>query len=337
MSQIPARSDWKFGTLYNDILQDKTQLIQNHIINILNRATQMFKYSNLPDTIKKKDLEIQLLVNGFTVWKKVDSKWYTFYAGLGGEPNPYYLPTKAIIANPALRYNASLEIDENCVVMLNDNFYQGIMPTISKYAHLLTEAEITLRYAILNARIPMLFSADNDTAYESATALIKKVVDGQDYGIVVQTALKSAFEGISSFDFCKETHIKDVIEAVQYIKGSEYNEIGLNAAFNMKREAINEAEATLNEDILYPLCDTMLECRRDGLERVNFFRRQDGEPEITVDFNSVWQQNREHEKLQIEKAEAEIEEIEANAEEEKEEMEDKENETDRDSDEPTED
>lgn len=310
MNQIPSRDDWKFGNLYGKILQSKEELIQNHIINILNRATQMFEYGNLPDTIKKKDLEIQLLVNGFTVWKKVNGKWYTFYAGLGGEPNPYYLPTKAIIANPALKYNATLEIDENCVVMLNDNFYQGIMPTISKYAHLLTEAEITLRYAIINARIPMLLTADNDSAYASATKLVDKIVSGEDYGIVVQTPTKSAFEGISSFDFCKETYIKDIIEAVQYIKGSEYNEIGLNAAFNMKREAINEAEANLNEDILHPLCDTMLECRREGLKLVNEKRRADGEPEITVKFSSVWAQNRRNEQLQIEEKVAEIEQIE---------------------------
>lgn len=308
MATVPSRSDWHFNVFYQDIMKDKERLITNHIINILNRATQMFKYNGLPKTIKKKDLEIQLLVNGFTVWKKVNGEWYTFFAGLGGEPNPYYLPTKAIIANPALRYNATLEIDDNCVVMLNDNFYQGIMPTISKYASLLTEAEITLRYAILNARIPAIFSADNDKSYQDAKEVIDKIMNGADYGFVINSPVKAAFEGINVMDFCKQTYIKDVIEAVQYIKGSEYNEIGLNAAFNMKREAINEAEASLNEDILYPLCDTMLECRRAGLEIVNSMRKKDGESEITVEFNSVWAQNRKHENLTLEilKAKANI-------------------------------
>lgn len=309
MDNVPSRCDWHFNVFYQDIMKDKERLITNHIINILNRATQMFKYNGLPKTIKKKDLEIQLLVNGFTVWKKVDGEWYTFFAGLGGKPNPYYLPTLAVVANPALRYNETLEIDENCVVMLNDNFYQGIMPTISKYASLLTEAEITLRYAILNARIPAIFSADNDKSYEDAKDVIGKILNGSDYGFVIESPVKAAFEGINVMDFCKQTYIKDVIEAVQYIKGSEYNEIGLNAAFNMKREAINEAEATLNEDILYPLCDTMLECRREGLERVNFMRKKDGESEITVEFNSVWAQNRRQEKLALDimRAEADIE------------------------------
>lgn len=308
--QIPNRDNWVFGNNLRDIMNNKELLIRSHIANILNRATQMFKYTNLPPTIKKKDLELQLLCHGFTVWKKVDGKWYTFFAGLGGKPNPYYLPTLAVIANPALKYTASLEIDEECVVMLNDNLYEGILPTITKYASLLVEAELTLKYAILNARIPMMLTADSDSAYQSVTDIVKKVVDGSDYAIAVQTPTKKAFEGIDSFDFCKETHIKDIIEAVQYIKGSEYNEIGLNAAFNMKREAINEAEATLNEDILYPLCDTMLECRRDALKLINEKLVEEGLPEITVEFNSVWADNRKHEKLSLDLIKAEIEDLE---------------------------
>lgn len=313
MSKVPTRDEWQFGHNLTNIMEDKDLLISTHICTMLNRATQMFEYDNLPKTIKKKDLELQLLCHGFTIWKKVDGEWYTFFGGLGGQPNPYYLPTKAIIANPALRYNASLEIDDECVVMLNDNLYQGILPTLTKYANLLVEAELTLKYAILNARIPMLLTADSDTAYANATNLVEKVVKGEDYGIVVQTPTQKAFEGINTFDFCKTTHIKDIIEAVQYIKGSEYNEIGINAAFNMKREAINEAEATLNEDILYPLCDVFLECRRNGLELVNAKLREEGLPEITVRFSSVWEQNRHHEELVLDTIEAEIDVLEAQA------------------------
>lgn len=299
MNQIPNRDNWSFGNSLSNILENKDFLIKSHISTMLNRATQMFKYNNLPKTIKKKDLELQLLCHGFTVWKKVDGEWYTFFAGLGGEPNPYYLPTMAVIANPALKYNASLTIDEDCVVMLNDNLYQGILPTLAKYACLLVEAELSLKYAILNARIPMVLTADSDKAYEDAKNLITKIVKGENYGIVAQTPTKKAFEGIDSLDFCKETHIKDIIEAVQYIKGSEYNEIGLNAAFNMKREAINEAEATLNENILYPLIDAMLECRKEGLKLVNEKRVAEGEPEITVELNSVWADNARRDKLSL--------------------------------------
>ena len=74
----------------------------------------------------------------------------------------------------------------------------------------------------------------------------------------------------------------------------------------MKREAINEAEATLNEDILYPALDTMLECRKLALEKVNAMYGTD----ITVEFDSVWFQNKKQEDLALDLKEAEIENME---------------------------
>lgn len=306
METPTSRNEWIFGNIKNPLL-DKEYMLKSVILQMLNKTTRIFKYSNIPKTIPVKDLETQLQVGGFAIFKEVDGELYSFTGGLGGKPNPYYLPTLAIIANPALRYNASLEIDKECVVMLNDHYYQGLMPLFSKYGNMLVEAEISLKYAIINARVPALIQADNDNTYKSAQEFFKKVVDGTEYGII---ASKEFFDGIRTHDFYKQPYIKDLIESIQYIKGSWYNEIGLNAAFNMKREAINEAEATLNEDILYPTIDTMLECRQIALEKVNAMYGTN----ITVELNGVWEQNRMQDDLTLEKQEAELESIEENAE-----------------------
>lgn len=296
---VNQRNAWVFGRI-NNPFQDKKKLLETNIIDMLNKSTQMFKYNNLPETILTKDLETQLQVGGFAIWKMVDGKLYTFQGGLGGEPNPYYLPTLAVVANPALNYNGNLKIGEECVVMLNDHYYQGVMPMFNKYGSLLTEAEISLRYAVINARVPALVQADNDGTYKSAEAFFKKIVEGNDYGII---SSKEFFDGIKSQDFFKQPYIKDIIESIQYIKGNWYSKIGLNAAFNMKREAINEAEAALNEDILYPDVDTMLECRQLALEKVNKMFGTN----ITVELDSVWKQNRERDELQLEAEKANIE------------------------------
>lgn len=298
MDNVNGRNEWVFSKCKN-ILQDKEAMLRHAVLQMLNKSVKIFKYKNLPDTIKTKDLETQLQVNGYNIWKEVDGKLYTFTGGLGGEPNPYYLPTLAVVANPALKYNASLEIGKECVVMLNDYYYQGLMPLYNKYGSLLVEAELSLKYAIINARVPALLQADNDETYQSALRFFEKITKGEDYGII---SSKEFFDGIRSHDFYKQAYIKDLIESIQYIKGSWYNEIGLNAAFNMKREAINEAEATLNEDILYPTIDTMFECRKKGIEEVNEMYGTN----IEVELDSVWKQNRIEEDLAIEAKEAEI-------------------------------
>lgn len=292
------RNEWIFSKLDN-ILNNKDYLIRSLITQMLNKTTTMFKYKKLPDTINRKDLEILLQVGGFAIFKEVKGDLYAFRGGLGGEPNPYYLPTIATIANPALNFNGNFKIDTECVVMLNDYFYQGLMPLLNKYCSLLTEAELTLKFAIINARVPALIQADNENTRESAESFFDKIVRGEEYGII---GSNEAFEGIKSHDFYKQAYIKDTIESIQYIKGSMFNEVGLNAAFNMKREAINEAEATLNEEILRPFSDIMFECRQIGLEKVNRMYGSD----ISVEFDSVWEQSRTHDKLAIELQKAEI-------------------------------
>lgn len=306
MNGLNNRNNWIIGKC-NNILQDKDKMLQALTFQMLNKTTKFFRYTNLPDSISEKDLETLLQVNGFAIWHKVDNKLYVFTGGLGGEPDVYYLPTIATIANPALNYSKNLKIGEECVVMQNDYYYQGLMPLFNKYGNLLVEAELSLKYAILNARIPALIQADNENSLRSAQDFIQKVIDGKDYGVI---ASKEFFDGVRTEDFHKASSIKDLIEAIQYIKGSWYNEIGLNAAFNMKREALNEAEATLNEDILYPTLDTMLECRRRALEQVNEMYGTN----ITVDFDSVWKQNREQDALAIAVEEAEIESLTAESE-----------------------
>ena len=298
MSDSIQRNSWIFGKC-KSILNDKDLLQKQIISQMLNKTITIFKYGNLPETITDKDIEIITQVNGYSIWKEVDGKLYVFYGSLGGEPNPYYLPTLAIIANPALRYNASLKIDEECVVMLNDYLYTGLMPLFNKYGSLLTEADISLKYAIINARVPALLQSDNDNTYKSAQEFFSKIEKGDGYGII---ASKEFFEGIKSQDFYKQPYIKDLIESIQYIKASWYNEIGLNSQFNMKREALNSAESRLNDDILHPTIDVMLQCRKKAVEKINKMFGTN----ITVELNSVWEQNRIEEDLVLQYQEAEV-------------------------------
>lgn len=293
-SQVNNRDKWLFkGSTWN-IINDKELLIKNQVMSMLNKTTRIFKYSNLPKTIPQKDLELILQCNGFAIWGKDNNgDLYVYQGSLGGEPNPYYLPTLAIVANPSLRLNKTYVIDEDCVVMLNDEMYQGLLPVINKYASLIIEGELSIKQALINARIPVIVTADNDTTFKSAKNFFEKIVKGEDFGVVSTTDF---FEGIKTQDFTKEVNIKELVEALQYIKGSFYNEIGLNSAFNLKREYIGEAEATLNEDILYPTIDTMLKNRQNALDKINEMFGTN----ISVELDSVWKQNEVEEDLALE-------------------------------------
>ena len=222
-NKVGNRYDWVFNNISDSLLGCKKELIINEVKYMLNRTIKMFKYKNLPETIPQKDLEIILQTRGYVTITKVNDKLYAFDSTLGGIPQEYYLPTDSIVANPYLKYFKTLKIDKDCVVVLNDNLYQGLVPIHNKYAIMLVESEISWLYAIFNSRIPQLIEADNDVAKDSAKAFFDKIYKGEEFGIIGSKSLLE--NGLKAFPFYQENHITELIEAIQYIKGSWFNKV----------------------------------------------------------------------------------------------------------------
>ena len=157
-----------------------------------------------------------------------------------------------------------------------------------------------------------VLTADDDNTKESIKDMFESVEDGTGYGIVVTKQFIDD-SSINTLDIGKHanTDLKDVMEIKQYLLASWYNELGLNANYNMKRESINESEADLNEDALLPLIDDMLHQRELAVESIN----KKFQTEIKVELSSAWKKLRE-EIIQRERLQdAEIDVVENQAEE----------------------
>lgn len=265
----------------------KSKNIHNTLEYMFRRSVQMFTYSNLPDTIPKRILELYLQTNGNVCFYEYDGKLYVFTGGMGGELNQYYMPTIYTIANPYFKISKNLVIDEECIVMPNDSCYQGMLPVFKKYATGIVENELSMNIASINSRIISLISASDDRTKKSADKYLENIRDGN-LGIISDDAF---LEGVKVQPYAKTSNdiISKLVEYNQYLKASWFNDIGLNANYNMKRESINSNESQLNDDMLMPTVDDMLECRREGLERVN---KMFG-TSITVELNSSWKINKE--------------------------------------------
>lgn len=267
---------------------DKHTSILNHTMYMLARTQSMFKWSGLPDTIPQRDLELLLQCRGFAGFYKVKGELYAFYGGLGGEPNAYYMPTILTIANPALNISVNAVIDKECIVMPNDSMYMGLLPMFNRYGTAMTEAEITAIMALINTRVAALVASDNDNTTKSAEKYFEDLKNGK-FGII---ANRQFFEGVKTqpYGATGNTNVlTNIIEMMQYIKASWYNEIGLNANYNMKRESINAGESQLNNDALLPLVDDMLRQRQEGCAKVNEMFGTN----ISVTLASSWQDNQE--------------------------------------------
>ena len=285
--------------------KNKQQALNYRINYMLSRLSAMFKYEGLPETIPQRMLELYLLTCGHCVVTDVRGKLYAFFGGFGGELDEYYRPTIYTVSNPYLQYSENLKINEDCILCGNDSTYTGLLPMLSQYSTAMIENELSMYIADINSRIVSLITADNDTDKASADEYLQNVIKG-DFASIGESAF---FDGIRTQAYSSEGAnrlLTDLIEYEQYLKASLYNEIGLNANYNMKRESLNSSESQLNNDALTPLIDDMLNMRKAFCEKIN----EKYGTNITVDMASAWKENEEEAQAELESIKAESETIE---------------------------
>lgn len=271
----------RFGLKLYDF-NDKERAMRNYVVYMLNRTQRLFDYKGLPDTIPQRMLEFMLQINGFACFAKHNGKLYAFWGGLGGEPDEYYRPTKCVVSNPALKFSDTFEIDKDCVIVRNDSAMYGLVPLFTRYATALVENDISFRMASINTRVEFLLSAPDDRTKEAGVKFLKDVEDGK-LGVIGENAF---LDGIKAQEVGRSMRtFTDLIEYQQYLKASWFNEIGLNANYNMKREKLSTTESQMNNDALLPLVEDMLESRRQCIEKVNAMFGT----EISIDFASSWE------------------------------------------------
>lgn len=282
-----------------DIVEDKEWVFKTYKSYFYMRLLEMFEYKNLPETIPSEMLEMYLLSGGCCFFTEVNGKYYVFEGSLGGEPDPYYRPTLFTVANPALKLSENYDIQEDGVLCKNDKLLFGLDYLVTRTASLMAENLITMNMADVILRSIMMLTAPDDRTKASAEEFLKKIKKGE-MGVIADSPL---FDGIKRFDSSHSSsgYITQFIEYHQYVKGSFFNEIGLNANFNMKRESIGKGEASLTQDTIFPICDTMFSSRKEFIKKINEKYGLD----ISVDFSSIWKQNRQEAEYELEALKAE--------------------------------
>ena len=283
-----------------DSVTDKEVSADPYIRYTIIRLQKMFKYENLPDTIPKEYLENYLLLNGTCFVTQVDGKLYALNGTYGGEPDAYYRPTKYVVANPGLKLSKTYDINNDGVLMRNDPLWIGLYPLMARYATLMSENILSIRVADIMLRVMAMLTAPDDKTKIAAEEFLKKLEKGE-IGVIGENRFFDEGVKMQSPPSNNGSYLTQFIELQQYFKGSFYNEIGLNANFNMKREAIGDGESSLNEDSLLPLCEQMLQCRQEDIDKLNKMFGTN----ISVDFDSAWKNNQKSIKIELEKAENE--------------------------------
>ena len=296
---------WDFGYLgsYTEYpklsVTSKASLIRHQMMLMFIKTNTMFEYGgdfgkDKSDKITKRYMELVIQSRGYCAIAEKDDKLYATFGTLGGRPRWDYLPSKAIIANPYIPLYKECIIDEDCVVIPNDAMYYGLMPLHLYYATKMTDNDLSRRLLMVNTRALNLLVAKDSDVFNSLEKLLEKLENGELSAILDDTTLP--VDNLKSIPFgtdkSSQTFIQ-LLEDMQYCRGSWWNDMGVQSNYNMKRESITSSENILNIDSLMPFADTMLEQRQLAVEKINKMF----DVNWTVDYSSAWKKLRTELKL----------------------------------------
>lgn len=296
------------GMSFNEYdFTEKRRSINNYCFDWMDRCASMFEYDvpeEIRETFKPEYMETYLIYYGHAAVFEYQGKLYASFGAWGGHPDPYYIPKDYIVSNPYLLgkgVSLNLELDKTCVVIKNTQHARPLKELFEKHATMLTENDISRQIAEFNARISDLLSAEDDKTRKSAELFLQRIIEGK-LGVISSNAMLDSFKAYRQ-TAGSNTTLLPLIEHHQYIKAELLSDIGLDANWNGKREAVNSAETQLNKDYLMPLIDQMLLQRQEGLKKIKDIFGYD----IKVRLSSSWGTNEAEEDAELQKIENEAE------------------------------
>lgn len=257
----------------------------------LTRYNGIFAYSGGVPYLKWEIIEKWLQQNGAIAVAPKNGKLYALKGNLGDIRDEWYIPTRWVGSNPFVGdgWTYSLKRDEECVVFWNDITRQGLLPIYEYSAMMRAENELSIYMAMVNSRAQYLITCGTDADKHAADLWLNDLQTGKMSAMMG----KSLVNAISATPLATQTHtLTDLIELEQYTKASTYNDLGLNANYNMKREALSQTENQMNNDALLSLLDGMMACRQRAVDKLNelvpTWGIEDWTP-LEVHYSDLWQ------------------------------------------------
>lgn len=284
-----------------EMLYDVSNVIEGFdywYYKLLNYCLGMFEYSNLPNTLPGREIELNLLITGHCVIFNSDKIGgpITTRTTLYGF-DVYNRPTKATYGNPIIK-SKRLVFGENAEVIYNNRIQgsvltdqsvdSGLLTYIKRYARLLADIESTIDIRIINSRMTAYAVATSQSMAEQLKAFNAQVEAGK-RAILTDNPFVEAFRNIDIAGKTDTERINDLLLARDKILATFFREIGVKMIELQKRAQLTDDEVNADEQMLLINPLDMLDERREGLERVNKFFGTN----ITVRLNPAYDRREE--------------------------------------------
>ena len=223
--------------------------------------------------------KLNLILNGQICITDFKDKLYACIGNRGGSPNEYYLPSRFIIANPILG-SKEVQIGKDGVVIYNTKidkyvwtgtgpiFASGLCDYIAQTATILADNIISINCVQVNTRVSTFFIADSESQALEGEATLKKMYAGCPYLILKSDILEKLNVNPVNAAAASQ-NITELIELNNFVISSFFQNIGIRANNNMKRERLVTDEVEAQNDYLEINVLEFLAPWQDGLDEVN--------------------------------------------------------------------
>lgn len=242
---------------------------------ILNRTLSMINVkSSYENDTPSREIMLNLILTGHCVFFKDKGKMRVALTTLyNGQKSPYYYPTGAVYAQPALG-SANLKIGVDAEVVYFNQLYDNafMLPTdgglrtfIQRYARQLADVESTANIYCVNCRIASYPTAANDNVKQSLEQFFSKVALGQ-RAVISDNAIVEQFRNVDITRSNVNEKLIDFLIARDKILEQLYRDLGLRMN-NQKKAQVNEEEIEANDQLLVVNTADIIKTMNDGFNK----------------------------------------------------------------------
>ena len=265
---------------------------------LLNFCLTIFEYDNLPESLPKREIELNLLLTGhaviFTDKTDIVTACTTLY-----NLDRYYNPTQAVFAQPrmtskTLYLDNSIEAHkQNAVVIYNndikDNIFYipadgGLLTFISRYARRLADVESSENISTVNTRLTSFPVGSSDSVIANIKKFFNSLILGK-REVIVDDAIINSFRNVDIVRSNVCESVNDILTARDKILEQFFRDIGVKMFADNKKAQLTNDEVNSDNQLLLISLESMLKSRQDGINAVNEFYGTNIEVRISDNFN----------------------------------------------------
>lgn len=245
---------------------------------LMQRASRLFEWKNLPDNLPQFEIEQRYVTQGFCVFtKKVTNELDVFYGNIANLTGTYFdiplqvnyhSPTHSGILNTCDYTQNGLEHKKECVFGRNTASLVAILPIAEYYAGMLAHTDSSFVTSLIHDRLKGgVPTASTKKSFESAKEFYKNLKRGK-----VGALLDIGFASVKwqDVDLKNNTPLNMYTEVQQELISRFYNDIGVKTARKKKGNMIQE-EVDADGAMLLVNIAEMLEQRKRTAKELNDF------------------------------------------------------------------